>query len=84
MIHCAKDLTPDQRMLVEGLLGSSISEDEAIRIRTMDHASAPAWLQDSWDSAKRAGVDRLSMDEIEVEIAAARKERQSRRSPPER
>ena len=83
MIHRAKDLTPDQKILVEGLLGSSISEDEAISIRTVGHRSAPAWLQDSWESAKQSGVDGLSMDEIDAEIAAVRKERRSRLPPAE-
>jgi plasmid stability protein len=32
----------------------------------------PEWLQRSWESAEQAGVDGLSMDEIEAEIAAAR------------
>jgi hypothetical protein len=33
---------------------------------------APDWLQKSWESAKQAGFDRLSMEEIDAEIAAAR------------
>jgi plasmid stability protein len=35
----------------------------------------PAWLRDSWASAKAAGLDRLSEDEIEAEIASAHRER---------
>ncbi len=32
MVHSAKDLSPDQRQVVEALLGRSIREDEQIRI----------------------------------------------------
>jgi hypothetical protein len=83
MIHKAKDLSPDQRTLIEGLLGRAVAEDEAISIRAMGSGSAPEWLQASWDSAKRSGVDQLSMDEIDAEIDAARKDRQARRQPTE-
>jgi plasmid stability protein len=36
---------------------------------------APEWLQKSWTSAEATGLDRLSVDEIDAEIAAARKAR---------
>ena len=42
----------------------------------------PEWLQKSWESAKEAGLDRLSMDEIDAEIAAARQARRERRAKP--
>ena len=32
----------------------------------------PYWLQQSWDTANAAGLDGLSMEEIDAEIAAAR------------
>jgi hypothetical protein len=53
MIHKAKDLSPDQKMAIESLLGRSVAEDEAISIRAIASASAPGWLQESWESAKR-------------------------------
>jgi hypothetical protein len=40
--------------------------------------AAPDWLRRSWDSATQAGLDRLSADEIDAEIAAARLERSKR------
>jgi hypothetical protein len=83
MIHKAKDLSPDQRMAIESLLGRSVAEDEAISIRTLSSASAPAWLQQSWESAKRGGPDRLSSEEIDAEIDAARKARRNRQHPQE-
>jgi len=83
MIHKAKDLSPDQKMAIESLLGRSVAEDEAISIHAIASAAAPEWLQESWDSAKRSGVDRLSMDEIDAEIDAARKARRNRQQPVE-
>lgn len=37
-------------------------------------APAPDWLKRSWDDAKRKGVDKLTMRDINAEIAAHRKE----------
>jgi hypothetical protein len=48
MIHKTKDLSPDQKMAIERLLGRSVGEDEAISIRTLKSVSAPEWLQESW------------------------------------
>ena len=78
MIHKAKDLSRDQRTVVEGLLGRPVSEDEAISVRAVALSSAPEWLRKSWESAVRLGLDRLSAEEIDVEIAAARKARRDR------
>ena len=81
MIHKAKDLSPNQKMAIESLLGRSVAEDEAISIRTLASASAPEWLQQSWETAKRAGLDRLSAEEIDAEINAARRARRNRQQP---
>jgi hypothetical protein len=78
MIHKAKDLSPDQKMAIESLLGRAVAEDEAISIRTLKSVSAPEWLQQSWESAKRLGLDQLSTEEIDAEIDAARKARRNR------
>jgi hypothetical protein len=39
------------------------------------HDLIPEWLEKSWTSAREAGLDRLSPDEIDAEIDAARKAR---------
>jgi hypothetical protein len=83
MIHKAKDLSPDQRLAIEGLLGRTIGEHEEISIRTAPSPSAPDWLKRSWDTAQEQGLDRLSAEEIEEEIAAARNARRGR-GPAER
>jgi len=79
MTYKAKDLSPDQKMAIESLLGRSISENEEITIRTATPPYAPEWLQASWKSAKEQGLDQLSMEEIDAEIAAARKARRENR-----
>lgn len=75
MIHKAKDLSPAQKAAIESLLGRVIAPDEAISIRTIPAPAAPEWLQKSWQSAKEQGLDQLSMEEIDAEIAAARRAR---------
>ena len=37
--------------------------------------TAPEWLRESWASAKETGLDQLSPEEINAEVAAARQER---------
>lgn len=80
MIHKAKDLSPDQKAAIEGLLGRVIAENEEISIRTFSLPSPPDWLKESWESAKRQGVDQLSREDIDAEIAAARRARRERKS----
>jgi len=80
MIRKAKDLSPDQKATIEGLLGRAVAENEEISIRTITTPSPPDWLKESWESAKRQGVDQLTMEEIDAEIAAARKARRDRRA----
>jgi prevent-host-death family protein len=44
-------------------------------------APPPDWLTKAWSDAKRRGLDKLTMQEIDAEIAAARTETQSARKP---
>src|SRR5438445_7594731 len=44
-------------------------------------APAPDWLKDIQEHAKRKGLDKLRMDDIDAEIAAARRERRERQRP---
>ncbi len=89
MIHKAKDLSQEQKNAIESLLGRAIAENEAISVRAVpvdecgdfastDSVPAPEWLQNSWENAKRLGLDRLSMEEIDTEIKAARRARRDR------
>jgi len=45
-------------------------------------APPPDWLKEIQDDAKRKGLDRLTMAEIDAEIAAARCDRHSRQQQP--
>lgn len=78
MIRKVKDLSPDQRQAIEGLLGRSVAESEAISIRAVT-PTGPDWLKASWETAERENVNQLSVEEIDAEIACARKTRRDRR-----
>jgi len=45
-------------------------------------APAPDWLKDIQENARQEGLDKLTMDEIDAEIAAARRERRERQRQP--
>jgi prevent-host-death family protein len=45
-------------------------------------APAPDWLVESWNSSKRHGLDKLTMKDIDAEIAATRRERRARKAKP--
>jgi hypothetical protein len=51
-----------------------LSTEEYAR-EVLQHDLAPGWLRVSWASSKAVGLDRLSMEEIDAEIAAARRNR---------
>ena len=67
--------------LVAKARAKGLSAEEYAR-QVLEHDLAPEWLQDSWQSAKASGLDQLSMDEIDAEIAAARKSRRESRLQP--
>ena len=45
-------------------------------------APAPEWLKEIWAESKRRGTDKLTMREIDAEIAAFRKEQQRKNEAP--
>jgi len=75
MICNAKDLSPDQKLAIESLLGRVISQDECVSVRTMP--PAPEWLEKAWKGAKERGLDRLTPDDIQAEIDSYRREKQA-------
>ncbi|AXC09491.1 hypothetical protein ACPOL_0104 [Acidisarcina polymorpha] len=77
MTFRARELSVDQKMVIEELSGRSLGDDEAISIRAVGSNAAPEWLRQSWESAEALGVDRLCMEEIDGEIDAARRARRS-------
>jgi hypothetical protein len=71
MIHSVKDLSPDQELAIESLLGRPISEDEQVSVRTAP--ASPEWLTAIQEDARKKGTDKLTMEEIDAEIAATRR-----------
>ena len=58
-----------------------LSAEQYVR-QVLEHDLAPEWLQKSWKTSREAGLDQLSGDEIDAEIAAARKARRESRQQP--
>jgi plasmid stability protein len=58
-----------------------LSAEEYVR-QVLQNDLAPEWLQQSWESARESGLDQLSPEEIDAEIAAARKARRESRFQP--
>lgn len=54
------------------------AEQYALQVLAQD--LAPDWLRDSWCTAQETGLDKLSMDEIDAEIAAVRNTRRGTKS----
>jgi hypothetical protein len=73
MIHSVKDLSPDQKLAIESLLGRPVSEDEQVSVRTLP--ASPEWLMSIQQDARKKGTDKLTIEEIDAEIAAVRRER---------
>jgi hypothetical protein len=79
MIHSVKDLSPDQRPTIETLLGHPVSEEEQVSVPARP---APEWLRSIQRDAREKGLDRLTPEEIDAEIAAARRDRRERGQRP--
>jgi hypothetical protein len=82
MIHSVKDLSPNQKLALESLLGHPVSESEQISIRTLPAPPSPEWLKSIQCDAQQKGLDTMTMEEIDLEIAAARRERKEQAQRP--
>jgi hypothetical protein len=80
MIHKAKDLSPDQKRPSNDCWDVRLLKTKEISIHTIAPPPSPDWLKQSWESAKRQGIDQLSPEEVEAEIGAARRSRRERRT----
>ena len=72
----AETIALKERAQAEGLSA------EQYALRVLEREIAPDWLRRSWQSARQTGTCSLSMDEIDAEIAAARKARKRARTFP--
>jgi hypothetical protein len=69
------DLSDEQRVVLAAKArAQGLSAEEYARL-VLEHDLVPDWLQKSWESSRQAGLNQLSEDEIDSEIAAARKAR---------
>jgi plasmid stability protein len=76
------DLPDEQKAaLVAKARAQGLSAEDYAR-QVLQHDLAPEWLRKSWETSKQAGLDQLSMEDIDAEIAAARKRRRESRSQP--
>jgi hypothetical protein len=48
----ARNLSAEQKRLLEDLLGHSLAESETIHIRSVSPEPGPAWLHDFWPASK--------------------------------
>jgi hypothetical protein len=76
MMHSVKDLSPGQKLAIESLLGRPISEGEQVSVRMVP--ASPEWLRSIQQDSRETGTDRLTLEEIDAEIAATRRERAPR------
>jgi len=75
-------LTDEQTAALMAIARAKGLSPEEYARQVLEHDLAPDWLRQSWERAKQAGLDQLSMEEIDAEIAAVRKERHNTRLQP--
>lgn len=56
--------------------------DKQYALQVLEQDLAPKWLRPFWTGDQEAGVDQLSMDEIDAEIVAARRARREGKLQP--
>jgi plasmid stability protein len=69
------DLPDEQTLVLKSRAEAQGISTEQYARQVLEHDLVPDWLRGSWESAGQTGVNQLSMDEIDAEIAAARKAR---------
>ncbi len=67
------ELPDDQRAALVAKAQAKGLSPEQYAQRVLERDLALEWLRRSWDSSRAGGLDQLSMEEIDAEIAAARK-----------
>ena len=76
------ELPDDQKAaLVAKAKALGLTPEEYAR-QVLQQDLVPDWLKQAWDNSRSAGLDRMSVNEVDAEIAAARKARRGSRSNP--
>jgi plasmid stability protein len=76
------ELPEEQRAALAAKAQASGLSAEQYARKVLEHNLAPEWLQKSWETAKEAGLDQLSMEQIDAEISAACAARRDTRLQP--
>jgi len=76
------DLPDEQTLVLKAKAKAQGVSTEQYARQVLEQDLAPDWLRESWDSAGQTGVNKLSVDEIDAEIAAARRARRENRPTP--
>ncbi len=81
-MHLTIDLPENETQALKAKAHARGLSTEQYARQVLEHDLAPGWLRESWAQSQQNGTDRLSMDEIDAEIAAARKARHGKRPQP--
>jgi AbrB family looped-hinge helix DNA binding protein len=65
-------LTYTPKTIIESLPANKTERKEVLN---QLHADAPAWLKQTWAASRRNGTDKLTMRQIDAEVAAVRRRR---------
>jgi plasmid stability protein len=76
------DLPDEQTLVLKAKAKAQGVSTEQYARQVIEQDLAPDWLRESWESAVQTGGNKLSMDEIDAEIAAARRARRENRPQP--
>jgi plasmid stability protein len=76
------DLPDEQTLALKARAKAQGLSTEQYARQVLEQDLVPDWLRESWESAGQTGLNRLSMDEIDAEIAAARRARRESRTQP--
>ncbi len=64
----------DVQVLKANVTARGASAEQYV-LQVLEQDLAPEWLRKSWATTEESGLDQLSMDEIDAEIATARRAR---------
>ena len=76
------DLLDEQTLVLKARAKAQGVSTEQNARQVLEQDLVPDWLRESWESAGHTGVNQLSMDEMDAEIAAARRARRESRPQP--
>jgi plasmid stability protein len=76
------ELPDEQKVMLTAKAQAKGLSAEQYALQVLEQDLVPEWLRKSWEASKAAGLDQLSTEEIDAEIATARKARRDARLQP--